>query len=71
MPKKKKPWLETIQNFEPLKPDHWYLTHVSSVERAGKGNTVSLTVDGKPVEGNVIPLPPAGQTDVRVRVALT
>ena len=42
-----------------------------SVERAGRGNTVLLAVDGKPVEGNVVPLPPAGQTDVRVRVTLT
>jgi antitoxin (DNA-binding transcriptional repressor) of toxin-antitoxin stability system len=41
------------------------------VERVGKGNTVSLTVDGKPVEGNVVPLPPTGQTEVRVEVMLT
>ena len=47
------------------------VTYHISVERVGKGNTISLTVDGKPVEGNVVPLPPAGQTDVRVRVALT
>ncbi|NIO72792.1 MAG: glycosyl transferase, partial [Anaerolineae bacterium] len=47
------------------------VTYHISVERAGKGNTISLTVDGKPVEGNVVPLPPTGQTEVRVEVMLT
>ena len=47
------------------------VTYYISVERAGKGNTVSLTVDGKPVEGNIVPLPPTGQTEVRVEVMLT
>ncbi|TEU11508.1 MAG: glycosyl transferase [Anaerolineales bacterium] len=46
------------------------VTYHITVERAGAGNTVSLTVDGKPVEGDVVPPPPAGQTDMRVRVAL-
>jgi cellobiose phosphorylase len=41
-----------------------------TVERAGRGNTVSLTVDGKSVEGNVVPLPPADQTEAGVRVVL-
>jgi hypothetical protein len=40
------------------------------VERAGRGNVVSLTVDGEPVDGNVVPLPPAGQREVRVKVTL-
>jgi cellobiose phosphorylase len=47
------------------------VTYHISVEHVGKGNTISLTVDGKPVEGNVVPLPPTGQTEVRVEVMLT
>ena len=47
------------------------VTYHISVERAGKGNTVSLTVGGQPIEGSVVPSPPAGQTEVRVRVTLT
>jgi cellobiose phosphorylase len=41
-----------------------------SVERAGKGNTVSLTVDDRQIEGSVVPLPPADQTAVTVKVVL-
>ena len=41
-----------------------------TVERAGAGNTVSLTVDGKPIEGNIVPLPPAGQMEVTVKATL-
>lgn len=41
-----------------------------TAERAGEGNTVSLTVDGRPIEGDVVPLPPAGATEVRVEVTL-
>ena len=41
-----------------------------TVNRAGKGNAVSLTVDGQPVEGNVVPLPSPGQTEVEVQVTL-
>jgi cellobiose phosphorylase len=41
-----------------------------AVERAGEGNTVSLTVDGRPLEGDVVPLPPAGTTEVGVQVTL-
>ena len=47
------------------------VTYHISVERAGKGNAVSLTVDGKPVEGNVVPPPSGGQTEVVVRAVLT
>jgi cellobiose phosphorylase len=47
------------------------VTYHISVERAGRGNTVSLTIDGRPIEGSVVPPPPAGQTEVRVRVTLT
>jgi len=41
------------------------------VERVGEGNTVSLTVDGQPVAGDIVPLPPSGQTEVRVRAVVS
>jgi cellobiose phosphorylase len=40
------------------------------VKREGEGNQVSLTVDGKPVQGNVVPLPPGGTKEVRVEVVI-
>ncbi len=46
------------------------VTYHISVERAGKGNTVSLTVDGQPVAGSIVP-PPVGQPEVKVEVTLT
>jgi cellobiose phosphorylase len=46
------------------------VTYRITVERAGAGNTVSLTVDGKPIEGSIVPLPPAGQTEVIVKATL-
>jgi cellobiose phosphorylase len=46
------------------------VTYHIAVKRAGPGNAVSLTVDGSPVEGNVVPLPPAGQAEVMVEVEL-
>jgi cellobiose phosphorylase len=42
-----------------------------TVERAGPGNTVSLTVDGKPIEGSIVPLPPAGRREVDVKAVLS
>ena len=42
-----------------------------SVEHVGTGDAVSLTMDGRPVEGNVVPLPPADQAEVVVEVILT
>jgi cellobiose phosphorylase len=36
------------------------------VERVGAGNDLCLEVDGKAVDGTVIPLPPSGTQDVRV-----
>jgi cellobiose phosphorylase len=47
------------------------VTYHISVERAGPGNAAALTVDGEPVEGNVVPLPPDDRTEVHVRVVLT
>jgi cellobiose phosphorylase len=47
------------------------VTYRISVERAGPGNATALTVDGEPVEGNVVSLPPDDRTEVHVRVILT
>jgi len=43
------------------------VTYRIAVERSGPGNAVSLTVDGRSVEGTIVPFPPAGQTEVVVR----
>jgi cellobiose phosphorylase len=47
------------------------VTYHVAVERVGKGNTVALTVDGQPLEGDVVPPPPAGQTEVVVKATLS
>ena len=41
-----------------------------TVRRQGPGNDVSLLVDGLPVPGCVVPLPPAGRAEVAVEVKL-
>jgi cellobiose phosphorylase len=46
------------------------VTYRIFVERAGKGNTVSLAVDGKSIEGNIVPLPSARQREVEIKVTL-
>jgi len=46
------------------------VTYRVSVTRAGQGNTVALEVDGQAVEGDVVPLPPAGQREVTVKATL-
>lgn len=40
------------------------------VEREGSGNEVQIEVDGKSIDGNIIPLPGEGVKEVRVRVTL-
>jgi cellobiose phosphorylase len=47
------------------------VTHHITVERASPGNAVSLTVDGKPVEGDVVPLPADDRTEVHVKAVLS
>jgi cellobiose phosphorylase len=42
-----------------------------SVERAGKGNSVSLTVDGQPIDGDVVPPPVGDQGGVVVEAIVT
>jgi cellobiose phosphorylase len=46
------------------------VVYTISVERAGEGNTVSLRVDGEPVQGGIVPLPEEGRTEVVVRAIL-
>jgi cellobiose phosphorylase len=64
----------------PVIPDKWRgfkatrvfrgVRYVIEVKRQGKGNQVALTVDGQPVGGAVVPLPPAGTQEARVEVKL-
>ena len=44
--------------------------YVVRVERKGAGNNVQLVVDGKPVSGNIIPLPVENVKEVQVRVTI-
>jgi cellobiose phosphorylase len=46
------------------------VTYHINVKRTGTGNTVSLTVDGQPIAGNIVPLPPASKHAVVVEVEL-
>ncbi|MCL4301308.1 MAG: glycosyl transferase [Anaerolineae bacterium] len=41
------------------------------VKRSGPGNSVSLTANGQPIRGNIIPLPPPGQMEVVVQAILS
>ena len=50
--------------------ERWLQRPDDSVERTGPGNTVSLVIGGQPVEGDILPQPPAGQTEVEVQVRL-
>jgi cellobiose phosphorylase len=64
----------------PVIPSNWKGFSVSrvfqgvsyniNVRREGKGNCVRLIVDGRAVEGNVIPKPPAGVTQITVEAVL-
>jgi cellobiose phosphorylase len=47
------------------------VTYYISVRRAGPGNTVSLVVDGQPLAGDLVPLPPPRTTAVDIEVTLT
>ncbi|MGD8518662.1 MAG: glycosyl transferase [Anaerolineae bacterium] len=47
------------------------VTYYISVTRAGPGNAVALVVDDRPVPGDLVPLPPAGTTQVTVAVTLS
>jgi cellobiose phosphorylase len=47
------------------------VTYRIQVERVGRGNEVSLTVDGQLLRGTVVPLPVDGRREVRVQATLT
>ncbi|MBN2502387.1 MAG: glycosyl transferase [Anaerolineales bacterium] len=57
------------QSFEAVRK-HRGVIYEIKVDRQGDGNQVSLEVDGKAIEGSVVPLPEAGVTKVQVRVNL-
>ena len=42
-----------------------------SIERKGEGNQIALTVDGSPIEGNVVPPPTDGRKEVTVKGILS
>jgi cellobiose phosphorylase len=46
------------------------VTYQIDVQRVGPGNVVSLTVDDKPVQGSIVPLPQDERKTVQVSVAL-
>jgi cellobiose phosphorylase len=64
----------------PVIPERWTgfqatrrfrgVTYRIAVERRGPGNRVALTVDGQAVEGNVVPLPSGGRSEVSVEVKI-
>lgn len=47
------------------------VTYRIQVKREGSGNSVSLTANGQPISGDIIPLPPLGQTEVLVQAILS
>jgi len=65
---------------EPVIPAEWSgfkatrvfrgVTYDVSVERTGSGEAISVSVDGVPVEGTVIPFPPEGREAVKVEVSV-
>ncbi len=74
-----RPTYEGLQ-IAPVIPPHWDgfrarrvfrgVVYNIEVKRAGEGNQVELTVDGRPLEGNIVPLPPSGQGEVDVKVTI-
>jgi cellobiose phosphorylase len=46
------------------------VTYDIEVQRAGDGNQVSLEVDGAPMPGTLVPLPPSGTRIVAVKATL-
>jgi cellobiose phosphorylase len=42
-----------------------------AIERKGEGNRIALTVDGAPIEGNVVSAPTDGRTEVVVHGVLS
>jgi len=46
------------------------VTYNVTIQRAGKGNNVSLEVDGRHIEGNIVPFPPPAIRQVNVKAIL-
>jgi len=57
----------TWQKFSAQRFYRGVLYHIQ-VERIGKGNDVQLEIDGKPISGTVIPIPPSNIKEVHVSV---
>jgi len=47
------------------------VTYRIEIERQGKGNKIALTVDGKKLEGNTVPVPVNGTKEISVRGILS
>ncbi|MBE7553301.1 MAG: glycosyl transferase [Anaerolineales bacterium] len=58
------PGFETVRRFRGV-------TYRIRVQRNGPGNSVALTANGHSVSGDIIPLPPPGQTEVLVQATLS
>jgi cellobiose phosphorylase len=64
----------------PVVPDSWKemtikrewrgVSYDITVKRSGKGNQIKLEVDGKAVEGNIVPLPGDGRKQVKVNAVI-
>ena len=64
----------------PVIPDEWAgftaervfrgTTYQITVTRMGPGNTVSLVVDGTPIDGNIVPLSDGTPPEIQVEVTL-
>jgi cellobiose phosphorylase len=64
----------------PVVPESWQAFDVERifrgvcyhihVERIGAGNAVTLSVDGKKIDGSVVPIPPSGTKEINVQVKL-
>jgi cellobiose phosphorylase len=46
------------------------VTYTIAVKREGKGSSISLVVDGKPVAGDVVPLPTTDTGEVSVEATI-
>ena len=47
------------------------VTYSITIQRKGPGNSISLTVDGQPIDGNIVPIPTDGRKEVKVVGILT
>ena len=67
-------------SISPVLPENWQsfeakrifrnVTYNIAVKRVGPGNAALVSVDGQPIEGCVIPIPPVGTSEIKVVVTL-